>query len=208
MENVKNLTKCEINPTDYKLCSPYTCVTRETPCRTGCGPYEYTCANSGCIPDSDLCNTIDNCGDNSDENICNRQQTTTELLSTPVLAGIIAGCLVFLFIIIMVTVVFFKWKRRRRKTTGKDLSKDCEMNKEDHLHENKALVTSASMEDSNERHTTKQEEKVSKPSEFHTPLKDKYHIPFDFEEGLLCTSTPKQPLRQLLMTIKSIDDDD
>ncbi|VDI44878.1 Hypothetical predicted protein [Mytilus galloprovincialis] len=157
MENVKNLTKCEINPTDYKLCSPYTCVTRETPCRTGCGPYEYTCANSGCIQDTDLCNTIDNCGDNSDENICNRQQTTTELLSTPVLAGIIAGCLVFLFIIIVVTVVFFKWKRRRRKTTGKDLSKDCEMNKEDHLHENKALVTSASMEDSNERHTTKKE---------------------------------------------------
>lgn len=35
MENVKKLTKCEINPTDYKLCSPYTCVTRETPCRTG-----------------------------------------------------------------------------------------------------------------------------------------------------------------------------
>ena len=78
-------------------------------------------------------------------------------------------------------------------------------NKEQHLHENKALVTSTSMEDSNELQTPKKGGDQT-PAGYHTPFKDRYHVPLDFEEGLLCTSTPKQPLRQLLMTIKSIDD--
>ena len=78
-------------------------------------------------------------------------------------------------------------------------------NKEQHLHENKALVTSTSMEDSNELQTPKKGGDQT-PTGYHTPFKDRYHVPLDFEEGLLCTSTPKQPLRQLLMTIKSIDD--
>ena len=30
---IGNLTDCETNPAGYKLCSPYTCVTMNTPCR-------------------------------------------------------------------------------------------------------------------------------------------------------------------------------
>ena len=64
------------------------------------------------------------------------------------------------------------------------------------------------MEDSNGPQTPKKLEPVNTKDKngLNTPMKDNFHIPMDFEEGLLCTSTPKQPMRQLLMTIKSIDD--
>lgn len=205
MEDAWNLTNCDINPTIYRLCSPYTCITRKTPCP--CGPFEFTCANLRCIPDLDLCNSHDDCGDNSDESICNHgyeyKQSTPSSITTPELAGIIVGCFAFLAIVVLLTIVYLKWTRRRRKDQGVEIK-----NKEDHLHENKALVTSVSMEDSNGPQTPKKLEPVkSKNSNgLNTPLKDNFHIPIDFEEGLLCTSTPKQPLRQLLMTIKSIDD--
>lgn len=198
---VGNLTDCETNPAGYKLCSPYTCVTMDTPCP--CGPYEYTCANLRCIPDSRLCDLHNDCGDNSDEHMCNKQLTTDDTLSPLVMVGVVTGCVVFIIIIIVATIIYLKWKRRKRKTTEK--TDDGTNNKEQHLHENKALVTSTSMEDSNELQTPKKGG-YQTPTGYHTPFKDRYHVPLDFEEGLLCTSTPKQPLRQLLMTIKSIDD--
>lgn len=34
---------------------------------TACEPTEYGCDNGNCIPDDEVCNGHDNCGDGSDE---------------------------------------------------------------------------------------------------------------------------------------------
>ena len=87
---------------------------------SACGPLEFTCANLRCIPDLNLCNSRDDCGDNSDERICDHGNWYREsgTITTPVLAGIIVGCFAFLVVVILVSVVSLKWARRRRKTTG------------------------------------------------------------------------------------------
>lgn len=83
-----------------------------------CGPYEYSCANLRCIPDSRLCDLHNDCGDGSDEHMCNKELTTDDILSPPVIVGVVTGCVVFIIIIVVATIIYLKWKRRKRKTTG------------------------------------------------------------------------------------------
>ena len=85
-----------------------------------CGPYEYTCTNLRCIPDSRLCDLHNDCGDDSDEHMCNKQLTTDDILSPPVMVGVVTGCVVFIIIIVFATIIYLTWKRRKRKTTGKN----------------------------------------------------------------------------------------
>ena len=37
---------------------------------TSCRPYQFQCENKKCIWKSDVCNFMDDCGDNSDETLC------------------------------------------------------------------------------------------------------------------------------------------
>jgi len=51
--------------------------------------------------------------------MCNKQLTTYDTLSPPVMVGVVTGCVVFIIIIVVATIIYLKWKRRKRKTTGK-----------------------------------------------------------------------------------------
>ncbi|KAK6178519.1 hypothetical protein SNE40_013296 [Patella caerulea] len=129
----RDIRNCYDRPREYKFCESGVCILNNQYCpctRTDM----FTCSNGKCLNPALVCDGQDDCGNNSDENICHTPGPTVPFnsdvrgLSVGFILAISIGVLFLVTLIIVFVIVY--WVHRRQRLRNQSTS-DVAMKQED-----------------------------------------------------------------------------
>ncbi|KAK6178521.1 hypothetical protein SNE40_013296 [Patella caerulea] len=121
----RDIRNCYDRPREYKFCESGVCILNNQYCpctRTDM----FTCSNGKCLNPALVCDGQDDCGNNSDENICHTPGPTVPFnsdvrgLSVGFILAISIGVLFLVTLIIVFVIVY--WVHRRQRLRNQSTS--------------------------------------------------------------------------------------
>ncbi|ESO87860.1 hypothetical protein LOTGIDRAFT_166161 [Lottia gigantea] len=177
-----DLRNCYERPKEYKFCESGACVLNNEYCP--CSHNFFQCRFAAkCIHSSLVCNNVDDCGNNKDEENCFKTDDAQPQechLSTGAIIGISIGVAV-VFILLVLAMLYWLHRKKRLRSQNTSSLEPLRIQTKQSLGD----VTSSEGSDVNKRNSGYNK----------VPLDDSFG-PFN---DVLCTSTPKPDARRQIV---------